>query len=300
MFTLTSFTSCSSAMRSSTGETAWHGPHHSAQKSTITLPSAFRTSVSNVSVVAVVDIRSCRIRLTESATRGWEPLFPARYDRTHVHAPTGQTGSPCSGAGDPGRLGAGADVRAAARTEPRRPEVVVHRRPCDGEQVARGPYRVGADAQGRLPALQGPPRLRPAVPERLRLPGAVDRGRRRARARAELEARDRGVRAGGLRAALPRGRRPLVRGADRRLEAARPMDGLGQRLLHLQRHEHRVHLEVPQARERARLALRRPPLDRVVPSLRDVALAARAVAVGGLPGEVGPVALRPLPAARPP
>src|SRR3982750_1663776 len=54
MFTLTSFTSCSSAIRSRTGETAWHGPHHSAQKSTITLPSVFRTSVSNVSVVAVV------------------------------------------------------------------------------------------------------------------------------------------------------------------------------------------------------------------------------------------------------
>jgi len=33
---------------------AWHGPHHSAQKSTITLPSDFRTSASNVSVVAVV------------------------------------------------------------------------------------------------------------------------------------------------------------------------------------------------------------------------------------------------------
>src|SRR5436309_16119275 len=160
MFTLTSFTSCSSAMRSSTGETAWHGPHHSAQKSTITLPSAFRTSVSNVSVVAVVVIRSFRFRLTPDSTRLEGPLFPARYDRTHVHAATGQTGSPRSGAGDPGRLGARGDVRAAARADARRPEVVVRRRPRDGEQVARRPHRLGADAQGRLPALQGAPRPR--------------------------------------------------------------------------------------------------------------------------------------------
>src|SRR4051794_30991091 len=156
MFTFTSFTSCSSAMRSSSGETAWHGPHHSAQKSTITLPSAFSTSVSNVSVVAVVDIRSFRIRLTETATRAKGPLFPARYDRTHVHAATGQTGSSRSGAGDPGRLGAGRDVPAVARAEPRWAEMVVRRRAGDGEQAgARRPHRLGPHAQGRLPALQG-------------------------------------------------------------------------------------------------------------------------------------------------
>src|ERR1700712_1371312 len=61
MFTLTSFTECSSEIRSRTGETAWHGPHHSAQKSTITLPSDFRTSASNVSLVAVVAIGSFRL-----------------------------------------------------------------------------------------------------------------------------------------------------------------------------------------------------------------------------------------------
>ena len=37
------------------------------------------------------------------------------------------------------------------------------------------------------------------------------------------------------------------RGADRGLDPARPVDGLGQRLLHVQRHEHRVHLAVPAA-----------------------------------------------------
>src|SRR5215217_5979635 len=60
MLTLTSFRSCSSAIRSRTGATAWHGPHHSAQKSTRTLPSDWRTSCSKVDVVAVVDIRSFR------------------------------------------------------------------------------------------------------------------------------------------------------------------------------------------------------------------------------------------------
>src|SRR3954454_13253017 len=56
MLTLTTFTWCSSAMRSRTGETAWHGPHHSAQKSTRILPSASRTSLSKVSLVAFVAI----------------------------------------------------------------------------------------------------------------------------------------------------------------------------------------------------------------------------------------------------
>src|SRR5215203_6136644 len=60
MLTLTSFRSCSSAILSRTGATAWHGPHHSAQKSTSTLPSDSRTSCSKVDVVAVVAIRSFR------------------------------------------------------------------------------------------------------------------------------------------------------------------------------------------------------------------------------------------------
>ncbi len=64
-------------------------------------------------------------------------------------------------------------------------------------------------------------------------------------ARAQLEARDRGVRARGVRRALPRGRRLVGRRADQGLDAARHVDGLGQRLLHVQRHEHRVHLAVP-------------------------------------------------------
>src|SRR3954449_9587730 len=81
MFTLTSFTSCSSAMRSSTGDTAWHGPHHSAQKSTITLPSLFRTSLSNVSVVALVVkpfLSRCR---SGAVNAGPRTFVPGSYDR---------------------------------------------------------------------------------------------------------------------------------------------------------------------------------------------------------------------------
>src|SRR5262249_61947637 len=39
---------------SSTGETAWHGPHHSAQKSTITGLSLCRTSCSKLDSVTAV------------------------------------------------------------------------------------------------------------------------------------------------------------------------------------------------------------------------------------------------------
>src|SRR4051794_26931761 len=57
MFTLTSFRFFSSAIRSSTGATAWHGPHHSAQKSTSTGSPACRTSFSNVWSVTSVAIQ---------------------------------------------------------------------------------------------------------------------------------------------------------------------------------------------------------------------------------------------------
>src|SRR5882762_6996197 len=57
MFTLTSLRSPSrsATILSSTGATAWQGPHHSAQKSTITGLSLWRTSCSKLcSVTAVV------------------------------------------------------------------------------------------------------------------------------------------------------------------------------------------------------------------------------------------------------
>ena len=195
-------------------------------------------------------------------------------------------------------VGGRRDLRAGARPEPRRSQVVVHRRAGHRQQEARRPHGLGPDAQGRLPALQGAARLRPALPERLRLPGALDRGRRRVPTGAQLEARDRGVRAREVRRQVPRGGRLGGRGTDARLQAARSVDGLGQRLLHVQRHQHGVHLALPQGRGRERLALPRPPLDRVVPALRHLTLPARADSGRRLPGACRPVVVRALPVAR--
>src|SRR5579884_277571 len=80
MLTFTSLTSRSSAIRSSTGATAWHGPHHSAQKSTMTLPWAPVTSVSKVVSVASTAIASFRRLQREKRPAGGESS--RRYDRT--------------------------------------------------------------------------------------------------------------------------------------------------------------------------------------------------------------------------
>src|SRR5580765_7462205 len=178
MFTLTSLRSPfdSSTILSSTGETAWHGPHHSAQKSTITLPPEFKTSASNVSVVALVAIYSFQRGRTRSQTRRSDEMFPgsAEIRSTDVHQAPGQTGSSGARTRAARGLGEGRDVRAAAGAQQRRTEVVVRLRPGHGQQdVARRPHRLGTHAQGRLPALQGAPRVRPALPERLRLSGAL-------------------------------------------------------------------------------------------------------------------------------
>src|SRR4051794_37574794 len=87
MLTLTSFSSSerSSAILSSTGATAWHGPHHSAQKSTMTGLSLFRTSSSKVAVVTAVDIR---IFLSSDGallvTRGASEVFPTGNTLEHM------------------------------------------------------------------------------------------------------------------------------------------------------------------------------------------------------------------------
>ncbi len=194
-------------------------------------------------------------------------------------------------------MGGAANVQPAARAERRRPGLELRRRPGHGEQDARRPHRLGPHAEGRLPALQGPARLPSALPERVRLPGPLDRGRRRARARPQLEARDRGVRPRRVLTPLPREGRLVGRRDHARLRPPGPVDGLGQRLLHLLGHEHRVHLGLPQAHARAGLPVPRPPLDRVVPALRHVDLRARAGRE--LRGPHRPVPLRPPAADRP-
>src|SRR5579862_1882779 len=105
MFTFTTLTWCSSAIRSSTGETAWHGPHHSAQKSTITLPSDFRTSVSKVSVVA--SVANCFLSQSSytDVNAGPGTFVPDHLGSKHVRAAPGQTRSQRARAGDPGALG---------------------------------------------------------------------------------------------------------------------------------------------------------------------------------------------------
>ena len=151
------------------------------------------------------------------------------------------------------------------------------------------------DVFQRYKALRG---LRPALPERLRLPGPLDRGRRRARARAQLEARDRGVRARRVRAQVPRGRRAGRRRSSRRARSASASGWTGGRDYFTFSDTNIEYIwKFLADRPRARLARTRPPLDRVVPALRDVDLGARAA--GQLRGPDRSVALRALPAARP-
>ena len=136
------------------------------------------------------------------------------------------------------------NVREAARAEQRRADLLLHRRAGHGERAARRPHGLGADAEGRLPALQGAARLRPALPERLRLARGcwIEVGVEQ-RARLQLEARDRGVRARrSSRASAATSSSKSPAGSYRAARSGSAVDGLGQRLLHLQRHEHRVHL----------------------------------------------------------
>src|SRR5205085_5528574 len=267
-FTRRSSSLRSSAILSRTGATAWQGPHHSAQKSTITALSLWRTSWSKLDSVTAVLISGWFLPDRSPDSNASSARLVPGLDWMHaarLRVAAAGPRPPAPRGGNSAVVGGRVGLRPPPRAEPRQPEVELHRRAGDGEQEAGRPHRLGQDAQGRLPALQGPARFRPALPERLRLPGALDRGRGGAAARSQLEARDRGVRARGVRREVPRRRRLVRRRADARLEAPRPVDGLGQRLLHVQRHEHRVHLALPEARPRARLALPGPSLDGRVP-----------------------------------
>ena len=100
------------------------------------------------------------------------------------------------------------------------------RRADHGQQPDGRPSRLGPHLQGRLSALPRDARRGPALPERVRLPGPVGRGQRRARPRLHLEARHRGVRHRRVRDAV-QAARPDLRGApDRAVDPARDVDGL--------------------------------------------------------------------------
>src|SRR6476659_10064344 len=123
MFILTSLSSParSSAIRSRIGETAWHGPHHSAQKSTRTGVSDWSTSCSNVVVVTASAIPKFLSDSLSSLTLALVVLFPG--DRRIEHdgpdvplAPLGP-GSLRTRAGDPGLVGREGYLRKASRPE---------------------------------------------------------------------------------------------------------------------------------------------------------------------------------------
>ena len=147
------------------------------------------------------------------------------------------------------------------------------------------PHGLGADAQGRLPALQGAAGLRPALPERLGLPGPVDRGRRREGARAELQAaRSRSTASSASRRSAARSSRGRPGELTRASKRLGPVDGLGQRLLHVLATRTSSTSGASSGGRRARLAVSRPSLVGVVPALRNVAVAARADTGRRLPG----------------
>src|SRR6266403_5621702 len=121
MLTLTSFRFFSSAIRSSTGATAWQGPHHSAQKSTSTGSPAWSTSFSNVASVTSVAIqRSFRFLIGGLGTRSSKGKNVALYtslpdERASFSEPP--DGARPSGARtrDSRLVGAGGNLRQAPR-----------------------------------------------------------------------------------------------------------------------------------------------------------------------------------------
>ena len=121
------------------------------------------------------------------------------------------------------------DRRTFARLRARNaggPKVELPRRPDHGQQPDGRPSRLGPRLQGPLPALPRDARRGPALPERVRLPGPVGRGQRRARPRVHLQARHRGVRHRGVRHAVQAARPDLRRAPDRAVDPARDVDGL--------------------------------------------------------------------------
>jgi len=287
MLTLTSFTSCSSEIRSRTGETAWHGPHHSAQKS----DDHFAVGLQHLGLERVGRCSSCQlvpfvlVPCTRSNVKQGA-ILPESYDRTHVYPSSGQTRSSQHRAGDPRPLGAGSDLRAAAGTGTRGGP---HWSFIDGPVTANKPLAIhttwGRTLKDVCQRYKSATRVSTSA---TRTASTARASGSRSASSAELglnskpEIAEYGLEE--FRAQVPRARCPVIRGADARIEAPRAVDGLGQRLLHVQRHEHRVHLEVPEDRQRPRLALQGPPVDRVVPALRHLVVAARAEPVRRLPG----------------
>jgi len=164
----------------------------------------------------------------------------------------------------------------------------------DGPITANNPWRpprVGRTLKDVFPALQGPPRI-----ERYQngfdcqgLHVEVDREVARPQLEAQIEEY-------GLAefAARCKERVAHFSGVIASVQAPRHCDGLGQLLLHLQRHEHRDICASEGVHGAAGCS--RASLDAMVPALRDVPLQARAGGEGELRRAEAPVAVRAVPA----
>ena len=177
-------------------------------------------------------VRASRVGYSDPPNRAASarrcPRDPSRPPVPRPNVPTRQLEARLRrpGARDPGPLARPADVRPAPRAERRRPDVELPRRPDHGQQPDGRPSRLGPRLQGPLPALPRDARRGPALPERVRLPGPVGRGQRRARPRVHLQAGHRGVRDRRVRHAVQAARPDLRRAPDRAVDPARHVDGL--------------------------------------------------------------------------
>src|SRR6478736_199070 len=152
--------------------------------------------------------------------------LPPRSPRPNV--PTGQLEARLrrAGARDPGPVARPPDVRPIARAERRRAEVELPRRADHRQQPDGRPSRLGPRLQGPLPALPRHARRGPALPERVRLPGPVGRGERRAGPRFHVQARHRILRHRRVRDAVQAKRPDLRRPHDGAVDPARDVDRL--------------------------------------------------------------------------
>ena len=123
-------------------------------------------------------------------------------------------------------MGRAAHVRAAARPERGRAPLELPRRADHGQQPDGRPSRLGTVVQGPVPALSRDARRGPALPERVRLPGPVGRGERRARPRVHVQAGHRGVRHRPVRDPVQAARPHLRRAPDGAIDPARDVDRL--------------------------------------------------------------------------
>ncbi len=174
------------------------------------------------------------------------------------------------------------------------PALVLHRRPDHGQQPHGRAPRLGPLLQGPLQPLLDHARPQAALPERLRLPGPLDRGRGREGDGLQVEARHRAPRRRRLRRGLQGARAALRLDHDPAVAPSRLLDGLGPQLLHQLGREQLLDLGLPQEVLAEGLALQGPRHHALVPALWHRHLPARD-RHRGLPGDHAPLRLPQVP-----